>query len=63
MAVKKEFYKTRADGVQLVRTYSTDGLPLKKKGTSEVYEEAIDISTSKFEYEEVVDVKEGDHNG
>lgn len=50
--IKKEFYMTRADGVNLYRTYSTDGLQLHKVGTDEVYDEAIDVENSGFIYEE-----------
>lgn len=33
MAIKKEFYKTRADGVNLHRTFSDEGLKIQKVGT------------------------------
>lgn len=39
--IKKEFYKTRNDGVNLFRTYSTDGLKIQKVGTGETYDEAV----------------------
>ena len=50
--IVKEFYKTREDGVNLNRTYSDKGLKLRKVGTDEVYDEAIDIEGASFEYEE-----------
>lgn len=50
--ITKEFYKTRKDGVNLYRTYSTDGFKIRKVGTDEIYEEAIDIENSKWFYEE-----------
>jgi hypothetical protein len=46
----KEYYETRSDGVKLYRTYSSDGLMIKKVGTDEVYEEAIDIETANYCY-------------
>lgn len=50
--LKKEFYKTRKDKIKLFKTYSLDGFLIRKKGTDEVYDEAIDVEDSKNEYEE-----------
>ena len=50
--IVKEFYRTRADGVNLVRTYSDKGLQIRKVGTDEVYDEAIDIENAPYTYEE-----------
>lgn len=50
--VKKEFYRTRKDGVNLYRTYSDQELLIQKVGTEEIYEEAIDIETATYEYVE-----------
>lgn len=50
--VKREFFKTREDGVNLYRSYSDNGMMIRKVGTDEVYDEAIDIENSGFEYEE-----------
>lgn len=47
-----EFYGERKDGVKLYRTYSDEGVMIQKVGTTEVYEEAIDIEGAGFEYEE-----------
>ena len=55
MAIVKEFYKTREDGVNLYRTYSDKGYAIQKVGTEEIYEEAIDVETSTFEYEETTE--------
>ena len=59
----KEFYKTRKDGVNLYRTYSNEGLKIQKVGTDEVYDEAIDIETAPYVYEEtdkpIVEENEG----
>jgi hypothetical protein len=58
MAIVKEFYKTREDGVNLYRTYSDKGYMIQKVGTEEIYEEAIDVETSTFEYEETTELIE-----
>jgi hypothetical protein len=50
--IVKEFYRTRNDGVNLYRTYSTDGLPIRKVGTDESYDEAVDVEGASFTYEE-----------
>lgn len=34
------------------RTYSDNGFYIRKKGTEEIYEEAMDLLESTFEYEE-----------
>lgn len=57
MAIVKEFYETRDDGVNLYRTYSDEGYMIRKKGTDEIYEEAAD--SQDFEYEET-DIKIGE---
>ena len=58
--IVKEFYKTRSDGVNLYRTYSSEGYKIMRDGI--VYDEAIDpedthrsyIETNeKIEYEEL----------
>lgn len=55
MAIVKEFYKTREDGVNLYRTYSDENKLIKKVGTEEIYEEAIDIETATYEYKETTE--------
>ena len=52
MAVKREFYRTREDGVNLYRTYSDNDLQIRKVGTDEVYDEAVDIEGAPYTYEE-----------
>jgi hypothetical protein len=56
--IAKEFYKTREDGVILYRTYSTDGLKIQKIGTDEIYEEAIDVWSAPFVYQETKELIE-----
>ena len=50
--IVKEFYMTRSDGVNLHRTYSDEDVQIRKVGTDEIYDEAIDIEGAPFEYEE-----------
>lgn len=50
--IVKEFYTTRKDGVNLYRTYSDADLKIRKVGTDEIYDEAIDIEGAPYSYEE-----------
>lgn len=50
--IVKEFYETRADGVNLYRSYSDNGVHIRKVGTEEVYSEAVDVENAPYEYEE-----------
>ena len=59
MAIVKDFYKTREDGVNLYRTYSDEGYMIHKIGTEEIYEEAIDVEDASYEYEETTELIEG----
>lgn len=56
--IKKEYYDTRKDGVNLYKTYSTDNLYIKKIGTNEIYDEAIDVENAPYEYEETNEIIE-----
>lgn len=54
-----EFFKTREDGVTLYRTYSDKGLKIRQIETNIVYDEAIDIESASFTYEETeIDIKD-----
>lgn len=53
--VVREFYKTRKDGVNLYRTYSDAKWKIQKVGTDEIYDEAIDVEGSLYEYEETAE--------
>lgn len=55
MAIVKEFYITRNDGVNLYRTYSDEDYKIKKVGTDEVYDEAVDVENAPYEYEETTE--------
>ena len=50
--IVREFYETRFDGVNLYRTYSDADLKIRKVGTDEIYDEAIDIEGAPYTYEE-----------
>lgn len=56
--IRKDFYRTRKDGVNLYRTYSDLGLKIRKIGTDEVYDEAIDVENAPYEYEETEEITE-----
>ena len=43
--IKTEFYRTREDGVELVRTYSDMGFRIQQTETGAVYDEAVYPST------------------
>ena len=48
----REFYRTRKDGVNLFKTYSDNKVMIQKVGTNEIYDEAKDIETAPYVYEE-----------
>jgi hypothetical protein len=50
--IVKEFFKIRSDGVKLYRTYSNKGLVIRKLGTEEEYDDAVDIENAQYEYVE-----------
>lgn len=50
--VTREFLRTRNDGVSLYRSYSDANWAIRKVGTDEIYDDAIDVENSNFEYEE-----------
>lgn len=52
MAIVKEFYKTRTDGVNLYRTYSDEQYKIKQLETGNVYDDAIDVENAPYTYEE-----------
>ena len=53
--IKREFYKERNDGVKLYKTYSDENYKIQKVGTDEIYDEAIDVENTSFEYEETTE--------
>ena len=50
--IVKELFMTRQDGVNLYKSYSDNKVLIRKIGTEEEYEEAIDVESSNNEYEE-----------
>ena len=50
--IVREYFETRDDGVNLYRTYSDADLKIRKVGTDEIYDEAIDIEGAPYTYEE-----------
>lgn len=47
-----KYYTTRKDGVDLYLTKSDQGLKIRKGGTDEIYDEAIDVVGAPFYYVE-----------
>lgn len=58
MAIIKEFYKTRNDGVRLYRTYSDEGRDIIQDQTDNVYSEAIDVEGAPWTYTESAEERE-----
>ena len=52
MAVVREFYRTREDGVNLYRKYSSINHYIIQDQTGAEYEETIDVENAPFTYTE-----------
>ena len=50
--IKREFFKTRKDGINLYRTYSNDNYKIIQNETRNIYDEAIDVENAKYTYTE-----------
>lgn len=50
--IKKEFYRTRKDKVNLFKITSTENFYIQKIGTNEIYSEAIDVENAPYKYVE-----------
>ena len=50
--IVQETYKTRSDGVKLIRTYSDAGKKIVQNETGVTYDEAIDVETAGYTYSE-----------
>ena len=50
--VKKEYCSTRADGVKLYKTYSTENFKLRQVETGHIYDSAIDVENAPYTYVE-----------
>lgn len=53
MAIKREFYSERADGVKLYRTFSDENKYIRQNGSGEVFEDAVDVENSEYTYTEL----------
>ena len=52
MAIIKEYYTTREDGVRLYKSYSDKNLYIQQQPTGIEYAEAIDVETAPYTYVE-----------
>ena len=50
--IRKEFYETRQDGVNLYRTYSDEGVYILQNETGAEYADAIDVEGAPYTYTE-----------
>ena len=50
--VQREYHSTREDGVKLFRSYSDQGVLIRKLGTQQTYAEAIDVENAPYRYVE-----------
>ena len=50
--IVNKFHRTRADGVNLYRTYSDQNLQIRQVETGRVYNQAIDVEGAPFTYVE-----------
>ena len=50
--LKKEFYRTREDGVNLYRNYSDEGYYIIQNETGVKYDAAIDVEDAPYTYTE-----------
>lgn len=50
--LRKEFYRTREDGINLYRTYSDENFMIKQNETGDLYDEAIDVENAPYTYTE-----------
>ena len=50
--IKKEFFKTRKDGINLYRIYSDEDYRIIQEETGKIYDEAIDVENAKYTYTE-----------
>lgn len=52
MAIQREFYGERADGVKLYRTFSDAGKIIRQNETGEELDDAVDVETAEYTYME-----------
>lgn len=57
----KEYIETRADGVNLYRTYSDANMHIQKVETGDIYSDAIDVESANYVYIETdIPIIDGD---
>ncbi len=52
MAIVREFFTERSDGVKLYRTFSDEGKYVRQNESGEVFEDAVDVENSEYTYAE-----------
>ena len=52
MAIQREYFEERADGVKLYRTFSDDGKMIRQNETGVLLDEAVDVENAKYTYTE-----------
>lgn len=50
--IKRDFFRTREDGINLYRTYSDESLMIEQVETGALYSDAIDVEGAPFTYRE-----------
>ena len=58
--INTELFRTRKDGVKLLRTYSDAGVKIKQDQTGIIYDDAIDVEGSPYTYTETDIPLDGD---
>ncbi len=55
MAIVRDFFAERPDGVKLYRTFSDGGKYIRQNETAEIFEDAVDVENSEYTYSETED--------
>ena len=50
--VKRDYHSTRADGVKLYKSYSTENFKIRQVETGHIYDTAIDVENAPYTYED-----------
>ena len=54
--VKRDYHSTRADGVKLYKSYSTENFKIRQVETGHVSDTAIDVENAPYTYEETAEM-------
>lgn len=54
--IERVYHSTRADGVKLYKSYSTDNFKIRQVETGHVYDTAIDVENAPYTYEETTEL-------